>query len=158
MASYVLIQLDITKPTIEISIPRYTTRDIVNEITISSNENLSNYQDIYIIDSVGNKHQLSFQKSEDGKEFVGMIKFEGYPYGMSTIYARLKDEVDNISDVKSVSFEIKESLNRIFVTSNDQLNTKVRVSAKDENATKAKASVLDTQYANVIIKDTDEGE
>jgi len=89
--------------------PKYTTREVENIITIESNEVLAQYQDVYVIDKNGDRHDYTFDRETD-TELTGVIKFSNFPFGIATIYARLKDEVDNFSNVISASIEIKESL------------------------------------------------
>lgn len=118
MTSYVLIELDTTPPDINIYVPSYTTNDLTNEIIIESNESLSNYQEVYVIDSNGDKHDYVFEKVSD-KQFLGIVKFANFPMGTSTIYARMKDEVDNLSEIASKSFVIKESLTLLVLDIKD---------------------------------------
>jgi hypothetical protein len=109
MPNYVLIELDTTSPQIEVFAPRYTTDDIINKITIESNEKLANYQEVYVIDSKGLRHDYTFSRDSENT-FTGIIRFINYPLGIATIYARMKDEVDNFSNIASTSIEIKEGL------------------------------------------------
>lgn len=108
MPSFVQITLDTKAPEIEIYIPSYTTNDLENEITIQSNETLGDYQEVYVIDSNGDRYDYTFSKYED--KLVGLVKFSNLPLGMATIYARVDDEVDNLSDIIYKSFTIKEAL------------------------------------------------
>lgn len=107
-SSCVFIELDTTSPQIAVYAPRYTTADIVNEIVIEANESLSEYQDIYAIDSVGVRHDYTFQRVADD-QFVGLIRFNDFPLGITTIYARLKDDVDNFSETVQATLLVKES-------------------------------------------------
>lgn len=88
--------------------PSYTTKELLNKIIIESNEPISN-QEIYITDSNGIRHNYTFDR-EDENTLVGLVKFINYPLGIVTISARVKDEVDNISNLVSKSIVIKESL------------------------------------------------
>lgn len=98
MSGYFTIELDTTAPTIEIFAPSYSDRKSNNTIRVVSNEKLSEFQDIYIVDSQGVKHYVIFSFDGD-KEFVGNVVFDEYPIGISTIYAQLKDTVNNISNL-----------------------------------------------------------
>lgn len=110
MSSFVYIEFDRTPPTVEIYAPSYTTVDLVNEITIEANENItSDHQEIYVIDSNGIRHDYTFEKGLDN-QLVGLIKFAEYPLGIVTIYAKIKDEVDNFSNLVSKSITLKENL------------------------------------------------
>lgn len=118
MSSFVIIELDTTPPQIEVYAPRYTTDAITNEITIESNEPLASYQEIYIIDSNGDKYDYTFeQKDED--TFVGIIRFNNIAMGIATIYVRMKDGVDNFSNVVSKAIEIKKELFILQLEVND---------------------------------------
>lgn len=145
-SSWILLELDTTPPEIEIYSPRYTTREIENEIRIVSNEKLSTYQDIYVIDSQGNRHDYTFQYNED--EFIGHIRFNELPYGICTIYAQLKDEVDNFSPLVSKSIEIKESLSRLNLTIDDSIRN-LQISDTVRNLT------ISDKVRDVQIYDTD---
>jgi hypothetical protein len=97
MANFFTVQLDTTAPLISIYAPAYVDMNGQTEIRIVSNELLSSYQDIYIIDALGDKHNVIF--SFDGNtEYTGMITFNNYAVGIATIHAELKDTVDNISN------------------------------------------------------------
>lgn len=122
MSSYLIIDFDTTSPQIEILAPRYTTKDIVNEIVIEANETLSNFQEVYVTDSNGIQHDYTFLQQQDD-QFVGQIRFNDFPFGIATIHARVKDEVDNYSDLVYKTIEIKES----FTSLNLKINDKYRL-------------------------------
>lgn len=107
-SSCVFIELDTTSPQIAIYAPRYTTQDIVNEIVIEANEALADYQDVYAVDSGGVRHEYTFEQAQP-QQFVGLIRFNDFPLGIATIYARLKDDVDNYSETVSATLLVKES-------------------------------------------------
>lgn len=105
MSSYFTLELDTTGPTIQINAPTYSSRESNNTITVVGNEKLSNYQDIYIVDSSGNTHNVTF--SFDGNEtFSGNVIFSNYPIGVATIFAQLQDEVGNPSNVAQAHISI----------------------------------------------------
>jgi hypothetical protein len=108
MFNYVLIEIDTASPDIDIYIPPYTTIDLINEIIIQANENLEQYQEIYVIDSHGSRFDYTFELERD--RLVGLVNFGNLSLGVATIYARVKDEVGNISNLVSKSFVLKESL------------------------------------------------
>jgi hypothetical protein len=120
MSSYITIELDTTSPKVEVFAPKYTTDDIINTITVEASEKLANYQDIYVIDSNGVRHDYTFERDSD-TTFVGVIRFVNYPLGIATIYARMKDEVDNFSNVASTSVEIKEGLTLLSLEISDSV-------------------------------------
>lgn len=107
MASFVVIEFDRTKPTIEVHAPNYTTNEIVNVITIEASESLSSYQEFYIIDSQGGRHDYTFFQ-EAPNTYIGRIRFNTVPVGILNLYARVKDEVENISDLAVASIELKQ--------------------------------------------------
>lgn len=105
MSSFFTLDLDTTGPIIQINAPSYSSRESNNIITVTGNEILSNFQDIYIVDSSGNTHNVTF--SFDGSEtFSGNVVFNGYPIGVATIYAQLKDDVGNLSNLASSHISI----------------------------------------------------
>lgn len=105
MANYFTLDLDTTGPIINIIAPSYTTPQTSDEISIVANETLSTYQEIYIVDSQGVRHDLTFTYETD--RFVGLVSFSGYPFGPATIYARVKDEVFNASELVSKAINIR---------------------------------------------------
>lgn len=138
--SYVVLEIDTTNPTVSIYAPNYTTQDVVNTITIEANEPVSDYQDIYLIDSLDNRHDYTFSKESDN-QYVGRVRFNNLPLGVHTLYARLKDEVDNYSNVAIKSIEIKESLNKGEISISDREFKKIGIS--------------DSEMGNVEISDYD---
>lgn len=140
MRNYVLIELDRTPPQINIYAPRYTTKEIVNTIIIESNEPLSNYQEIYVIDYDGVRHDYTFSKDGENR-YIGNIRFANFNYGIVTLYARLQDNVGNISSVTSFPIEIKDSISSLKLDIRDKImkietsikGTDTRVSDKSFN-------------------------
>lgn len=106
--SYILLTLDLKAPEFEIAAPNYTTRNTRTFINIISEERLSDAE-IYVVDSKGNRTDLTFMLSYTGKEYLGEIIFNGFPIGPTTVYARVTDIVDNVSDWKSFSINLLES-------------------------------------------------
>ncbi|MBO0962389.1 hypothetical protein J1P26_22055 [Neobacillus sp. MM2021_6] len=105
--NYILLELDTTAPTLEIYAPNYTTRSALTPVTIQANEPLSSYQEVYIVDALGGRHDLTFAHEDDN--LVGYLSLNGYPLGIATLYCRLMDTVDNLSSLYSHSFSIMES-------------------------------------------------
>ena len=106
--SYVLVTLDTTPPQIQIFAPSYTTRELTNYITIRSNEPISSYQEVYVIDSDNVRHDYTFKKEVDS--LIGTMKFSNFPLGSAIIYATLADEVENLSETASKPIHIRENL------------------------------------------------
>ena len=92
MPSFFLLELDTTAPTISIALPTWTTRTTV-PVIITSNEDLDNFQDIYMVDSEGNRFDSTFLYLDDS--FEGIVDFSSAASGRATIYARLRDTVRN---------------------------------------------------------------
>lgn len=116
MASYVQITFDRTSPEIEIYAPRYTTNEIVNIITVEANEPLSTHQEFYVEDGQGGIHNYTFIQSEP-HIFTGRIRFnDNVPYGILKIFARVRDEVDNESNLVMATIELKESIRLLTMT------------------------------------------
>lgn len=109
MASYVQITFDRTNPKIDIYAPRYTTDEVVNIVTVEADEPLSTYQEFYIEDNKGVIHNYTFVQIEP-HIYMGRIKLSNMPYGILKLYARVRDEVDNQSNLEMATIELKESL------------------------------------------------
>lgn len=117
MVSVIFLELDTTAPILKIFAPNYTTRSSNTPILVESNEPIANEQEIYIIDSQGKKHDLTF--THNGDTLHGELSFSGYPLGIATLNIRLMDSVYNKSDIYSHSFAIIESEVLIMKLSND---------------------------------------
>lgn len=104
IASFFELELDTTPPDIEILSPSYTTNVAPIEVIIEANEELSSFQNVYLVDNNGNSHPLTF--SHQGSYLKGIIKPSMIPVGVTTIYAQVKDTVDNISNLVSYTFNI----------------------------------------------------
>lgn len=121
--NYVIVNFDTTPPKIQIIAPNYTTRDMVTEISITANEKLDNWQDIYVIDAEGVRHNLIFTLSGSNK-FIGKVIFSDLPLGIATIYAKVRDDVYNESDIAIKLIEIKDSSKNVVIRSK-VLNRKI---------------------------------
>lgn len=105
--NYVNIELDTTGPELEIFAPAYTTRSAMTPVIIQSNEPVSSFQDVYILDSGGNRHAFTF--AHKGNTLEGELYLSGFTIGSATLFVQLKDEVDNLSKVYSHSFKVMQS-------------------------------------------------
>ena len=105
MSSYFTLEFDSTSPQLTITMPIRTIPQNVVEIEIKSNEVLATYQDIYIIDAVGTRHDYIFNKLDD-YTYYGLVDFQTYPLGIATLYVRLKDEVFNESELYSKNINV----------------------------------------------------
>jgi hypothetical protein len=105
MSSYFTLTLDTTNPIIQIYAPSYTSRESNNIITIVGNETLSSFQNIYIVDSKGDRHDVTFSFNGTNT-FTGNIVLSGFPVGVSTIFAQLQDEVGNFSNIATAHISV----------------------------------------------------
>ncbi|MGP4063102.1 hypothetical protein [Halobacillus sp. H74] len=100
------LELDTKGPDIELTAPNYTTSSAKTDIWIYGNEELSPYQDFYFIDAAGDRRNVLFEHL--GDRFHGVMYFNDFPIGISTLYVQVKDKVDNLSNVETVSINISE--------------------------------------------------
>jgi len=114
MPSFFLLELDTTAPTISIALPTWTTRTTV-PVIITSNEELDNFQDIYMVDSQGNRFDSTFLYLNDS--FEGIVDFSSAASGRATIYARLRDTVRNEITAEATILVTAEWGARLNVTS-----------------------------------------
>lgn len=114
MPSFFLLELDTTAPTISIALPTWTTRTTV-PVIITSNEDLDNFQDIYMVDSQGNRFDSTFLYLDDS--FEGIVDFSSAASGRATIYARLRDTVRNEITAEATILVTAEWGARLNVTS-----------------------------------------
>lgn len=120
MTSWQYLELDTTAPTISLNIPSYTTRDILNYIEVISNEKLAlSGHEVYIIDTLGNRFNLNL--SLNNNILYGYSQFNDYSIGPATLYAKVLDEVNNISNIQQKTFNIIDTLGRLKV--NVSVNT-----------------------------------
>jgi hypothetical protein len=148
--SYVVLTIDTTNPNIEIYAPSYTTHDITNVIRIEANEPISNYQEFYIIDSNNVRHDYVFVQ-EDEYTWIGRVRFNDLPYGVHTFYARVKDEVNNYSNLAVKPFELRESLLRGNISIGNKAYNNVDVSDRKM----AEINTDDREMSKVKISDYD---
>lgn len=105
MSSYVIIELDRTPPAIEINAPKYSTTVSYNIITIDCSESIGS-QEIYVIDSLGVRHDYIFEV--EGNKLIGNIRFINFPIGIVELYAKITDDVGNISNLISTAINVME--------------------------------------------------
>lgn len=102
--SYFTLELDTTPPTVEIIAPHYTTLNVSNNIIVFANEKLDLWQEVYAIDAAGDRHDFIF--AHDGNQFVGLIDFSTAAIGITTVYARVRDTVHNVSALVSATINV----------------------------------------------------
>lgn len=149
MASYVILGFDTTPPQLQVYAPRYTTNETLNTITIESNEPLGEYQDIYIIDNSGTRHNLTFQRVTS-RQYVGNIILNFVPNGIVSLYARMKDDVDNFSNVVTTVIEVRTGLDTGFAKVSDAPRSIVEMNDQSKSITVAD----DKSRTITIIDDT----
>lgn len=154
MSSWFNLILDTTPPVVEIISPQYTAYNVHTEITVQSNENLMNYQEIYVIDSIGERHDLTFLYDGDNFYFDAVFN-DTYSLGIATIFVRLKDDVGNITNLISKPIEIIQNTNDLIVMLSDYCrNLNI-----NDNKMKIELSISDSGInlslieANIIIDD-----
>lgn len=99
MASSFTLNFDTTGPRIEIFAPSYTVRGMETEIIIQADEQLSQNHEIWVQDGQGGKFYLTLGLY--GDKLVGTYNFNDFSQGVLTIFARVKDDVLNVSELVS---------------------------------------------------------
>ena len=99
MSAFFELRLDTTGPVAQIFAPSYTMIGMETEITVQADEELSPNHEIWVEDGEGKRFYLTF--SRDGDKLVGLYNFNDFSRGMVTIWARVKDEVLNVSELVS---------------------------------------------------------
>lgn len=108
--SWVILELDTLEPRIEVFAPNYTTVETLTLITIEANEDLSTYQEFYAIDQNGVRHDYTFFQ-EDKNTFIGRVRFnDNVPLGHIVFYARVMDEVGNISALYQKTIDVRANV------------------------------------------------
>jgi len=133
MSSYFTLEFDSTSPHLTITMPTRTIPQNVVEIEIKSNEILATYQDIYIIDAVGIRHDYIFNKLDD-YTYYGLVDFQTFPLGIATLYVRLKDEVFNESELYSKNINVGYIVEQIecFISMKER-NSNVSMVERESN-------------------------
>ena len=139
MSSYFTLTLDTTPPGIEITAPWYTTIHADTHIYIIANETLDIWQEIYIIDSAGQRHDFIFV--HQGDRLYGVIKFSQVAQGIATIYARVRDTVHNVSALMSKAIEIKAGAKVFIFTAEAARGISAEIAARDVAAAEAARAV-----------------
>jgi hypothetical protein len=93
------VELDLTSPLIDVYAPSITYTQSLETITIEANENLDTKQSIYIIDSLGNRHDYNFYLNENKRTLTNFISFANFPNGIATLFVTVYDEVWNKSSI-----------------------------------------------------------
>ena len=102
------LTLDTTGPNIEIYGINYTVKGAQYEFTVISDSSLMLWQDVYYIDSVGQKITLVLKM--EGEKLTGITDFSQACRGIATIYVTLRDDVGNISNTAMLHVDILDSV------------------------------------------------
>lgn len=142
--SWVVLYLDTMQPEIEIFAPNYTTTETQTIITIESSENLSDYQEFYAIDSNGIRHDYAFLK-EDDNTFIGRVRFNNVPLGHIILFARVSDEVGNMSALYQKTIDVRMNVPMLRLEMNEQsMNVDITDSSLNRLDTTGKIAVIET--------------
>lgn len=97
------VTLDTTPPVVSIIAPKYAMADDIVHITIEANEALDSWNNIRIVDNNDIDISNTFTMYENS--FIGSVHI---PTGINkiTIYAQLRDDVWNMSDIISKTVDI----------------------------------------------------
>ncbi len=87
-------------------------QDLTEFVARIADEPLDAWQEIYIIDAAGERHDFIFAHQND--RFYGVVKLAQIAVGIATIYARVRDTVHNVSALASKTIDVKEGA-QIFV-------------------------------------------
>ena len=102
MSSFLTVNLDTTKPSVEIYAPNYVATNSIMEVLIIANEDLDIYQDIQM---VYGDISIPLIFSQENNKLKGLVSLHGVPEGMLEISVQVRDIVHNLSDkvVKTVN-------------------------------------------------------
>ena len=102
MSSFLTVNLDTTKPSVEIYAPNYVATNSIMEVLIVANEDLDIYQDIQM---VYGDISIPLIFSQENNKLKGLVSLHGVPEGMLEISVQVRDIVHNVSDkvVKTVN-------------------------------------------------------
>ena len=102
MSSFLTVNLDTTKPSVEIYAPNYVATNSIMEVLIVANENLDIYQDVQM---VYGDISIPLIFSQENNKLKGLVSLHGIPEGMLEISVQVRDIVHNLSDkvVKTVN-------------------------------------------------------
>jgi len=127
MANYFVLTLDTTAPEIIINAPSTVYEELV--FTVEANEELDTYQNIYIIDAEGTRHDLILLY--DDTSFYGTVNLSDYPEGVMTIYAQVRDKLFNKSVLASKQI-VKTSSVLKFKTFNVEKIINIKTQVKEQ--------------------------
>ena len=102
MSSFLTVNLDTTKPSVEIYAPNYVATNSIMEVLIVANEDLDIYQDVQM---VYGDISIPLIFSQENNKLKGLVSLHGVPEGILEISVQVRDVVHNLSDkvVKTVN-------------------------------------------------------
>ena len=102
MSSFLTVNLDTTKPSVEIYAPNYVATNSIMEVLVIANEDLDIYQDIQM---VYGDISIPLIFSQENNKFKGLVSLHGVPEGILEISVQVRDVVHNLSDkvVKTIN-------------------------------------------------------
>lgn len=106
MSSFFSLELDTTAPEVDIIAPVYTVPDTLTEIIVETSEALADWQDVYIVDAKGQRHDLIFAHQDD--QLLGLLDFNICAIGIAVIYAQVRDDVFNLSALVSKPINVRQ--------------------------------------------------
>lgn len=140
--SWLRVTLDTTQPTLTIYLPSYTTNQSIDDITIVANEPLATKQEIYIVDSLGVRHNQTFSLQTDKKTFLGRISFNNFPKGIATIFVTLYDEVWNRSSIYKKSINVIDPQNIKMIISEYVCKLEMEIVTRETLNTEQESNLL----------------
>uniref|UniRef100_A0AB39C788 Uncharacterized protein n=1 Tax=Bacillus phage KoopaTroopa TaxID=3234046 RepID=A0AB39C788_9CAUD len=142
---YIIVELDTTAPTLEIYAPAYTVREANVEVTIEADEEIGTACEVYVIDESGTRHDYTFSRS--GNYLTGILDFNGFPLGLARLFVRVKDTVDNVSELYEKTITIRESLTILNPVISDSKKSNIQ-----NNDIERKAETIDKDR-QLTVKD-----
>ena len=102
MSSFLTVNLDTTKPSVEIYAPNYVATNSIMEVLIVANEDLDIYQDVQM---VYGDISIPLIFSQENNKLKGLVSLHGIPEGKLEISVQVRDTVYNMSDkvVKTIN-------------------------------------------------------
>ena len=102
MSSFLTVNLDTTKPSVEIYAPNYVATNSIMEVLIVANEDLDIYQDVQM---VYGDISIPLIFLQENNKLKGLVSLHGVPEGILEISVQVRDVVHNLSDkvVKTVN-------------------------------------------------------
>jgi hypothetical protein len=114
------LDLDTTNPSIILATPNYGVKNKPMYIRVESDKPLDSFQFMYMIDANRNTHPITL--SHEGTYYAGLIDLTNLPKGVTRVYARVRDELHNVSD---------EIYQAFYLAEKTSVNVKLNLSVRD---------------------------